>query len=1431
MLNNLSAMGYFLDPKSCIWMRPNYPGIAYCDGNEIEDRIAVAIRQSQDITVFSSELSQHCTDWPSIYHLSNSRANILRPFKSLLSGDILEIGAGCGAITRYLGECGGKVLALEGSPRRAEIARSRTRDLSNVTVVADNFENFKSNKRYDVITLIGVLEYANMFVKGDNPALAMLAHVSSMLKPNGKLIVAIENQLGLKYFAGAPEDHIGIEMYGIEGLYKKNQPQTYGSRVLEDMLKQAGFACSDFMAPFPDYKLPTSIIGKSGFLHKGFDAAAFAWQNAKRDLQLPPHLAFSPELAWPPIFQNGIAVDLANSFLIISHKSFTEDFAKNNLAWHFSTNRKKEYCKQTTFIERSNGSIEVQYLALEPKRINKSKASKVIFSFPENDKYYQGELLHYKLIKTVSQDGWCIDDLSILVKKYLTILSRESSLCCSDKNTMLPGEYIDIIPQNIIINNDDSWSIIDKEWKLINSVSVGRVLFRSLLGIIYSTTRFGLASTNIIYTPIQFIESVYNSIDISITGEEILEYAKQEYEFQEIIALQRLSLDDFLNWISGSELNVYNYNKLLFLKSSQVAQSRGFIAEKEGVIAEKDGVIVSLNEEVVSREGQIQALAAQVSEKEGIIAEKEGIIAEKEGIIAENEGIIAENEGIIAENEGVIAVKGKIIVDLENQLLEKKEALTGLSSEIDNLIESLSRSEVYADGLRGMISEKDIEIGVLSEGVNNRDAQISVLHEHIAEKENVMSQRDQDLQHLRAYLDLVKSSWSWRLTAPLRAVQEKAISIVQTLKRYRMAAWIIWTHRKTGVFDPQWYLLRYPDIKASGMNPWWHFAMYGLYEGRAPHEGFDVAYYADNNQDIASAFTNPLLHYALWGYSENRPWRAPASNSTTGEHDIKVPRALGRLAQPPIERLSAYPQRQWPLISVVMPTYNTPISFLDRAIESVRTQKYPYWELCIADDCSASEDVRARLKVQAASDTRIKLVCNTQNRGISCATNSAVAVATGSFCALLDHDDELAPEALAEVAVAILENPDADVVYTDQDKIDEDGIRFEPFHKPAWSPIYLQGVMYIGHLLVVRTEVLHKVGGCDSRYDKIQDFELMLRLHEVGAEVIHIPKILYHWRTLPGSIAASTDAKGNIESLQAAAVQSHLDRQRLPLQTKAHPSLPHRIQLFSAAKSDSRLVSIIIPTQDAPEHIRRCLDTLFGMTRGCSFEVIIADTGTTDSDAIEAQNTYPVKRIECPGPFNFSRANNIAAREAKGEFLLFLNNDTEVVDPDWLLTLLAHHSLPNVGAVGPILIYPNGEVQHAGVVIGARGTADHILRHVNPMCDGYAGSLPCAREVSAVTAACMMMPRDLFIELGGFNEDYARHYQDTDLCLRIREAGRSILHVGNVHLKHHESVSRGGIYDMVDRAIFQDRWFSILTEGDPFYNPNFKLDILNYTLR
>ena len=318
----LQDLGYVLDGSTDVWLNPSYEGIAYNDGDEIETRIFNIIKNAADISTLSTELRQHCTDWPSQYHLTSARANIMRPFEKTLKGaNVLEIGAGCGAITRYLGECGADVLALEGSPRRASIARSRTRDLDNITVLAEKFDQFKSDHQFDVITLIGVLEYANLFTPSDNPALIMLQRVRQLLKPEGTLIIAIENQLGLTYFAGAPEDHFGKPMVGIEGRYGKDQAQTFGRPVLTRLLQQAGFQASNFLAPFPDYKLPSSIVTEAGFAHQHFDASAFASQSVRRDPQLPEVCNFSLELAWPVVFANDLGLETSNSFLIIASPS------------------------------------------------------------------------------------------------------------------------------------------------------------------------------------------------------------------------------------------------------------------------------------------------------------------------------------------------------------------------------------------------------------------------------------------------------------------------------------------------------------------------------------------------------------------------------------------------------------------------------------------------------------------------------------------------------------------------------------------------------------------------------------------------------------------------------------------------------------------------------------------------------------------------------------------------------------------------------------------------------------------------------------------------------------------------------------------------------------------------------------------------------
>lgn len=510
--------------------------------------------------------------------------------------------------------------------------------------------------------------------------------------------------------------------------------------------------------------------------------------------------------------------------------------------------------------------------------------------------------------------------------------------------------------------------------------------------------------------------------------------------------------------------------------------------------------------------------------------------------------------------------------------------------------------------------------------------------------------------------------------------------------------------------------------------------------------------------------------------------------------------------------------------SIITPTYNTKPQWLAEAALSVLEQSFGNWEWCLVDDGSTDRELLRLLEQLGSAHRRVRVAFQ-ENAGISAATNRALEMATGKFVCFLDHDDLLASDALARMQEKL--SGGFDVVYSDEDKLeDASGARVEPFFKPAWSPEYLRGVMYVGHLLCVRCEIAQRVG-FDSTYDGIQDFEFMLRVGESGANIGHLPEVLYHWRKTAGSIAENSDAKSGIDALQVRAVNAHLSRIGLP--GRAETKLPHRLRIVPFAREKHPRVSIIIPSRDAPEHVGRCLRTLFGNTSYPDFEVIVMDNDTSDPDAVRILAEHPIRRIPFPGKFNFSRANNQGVAAAEGEFIVFLNNDTEIITPGWLQHLLYYAGQQDVGAAGALLVYDDRTVQHGGVALGMRGTADHLMRDFPMGVDGYAGSLACAREVSAVTAACMMMRKSLFHETGGFNERYFTAYQDLDLCLRLRARGLRVVHTPEAVVVHHEWTSRKTYYDMVDRMLLLDQWEPVIEAGDPYYNRNLNLERGDYS--
>lgn len=515
-----------------------------------------------------------------------------------------------------------------------------------------------------------------------------------------------------------------------------------------------------------------------------------------------------------------------------------------------------------------------------------------------------------------------------------------------------------------------------------------------------------------------------------------------------------------------------------------------------------------------------------------------------------------------------------------------------------------------------------------------------------------------------------------------------------------------------------------------------------------------------------------------------------------------------------------------PLISVVMPVYRSNIELLSRAVESVRRQIYEKWELCIVDDASKDRGLTEYLK-RLGDDKRIKVNFRERNGNISAATNDGIGMAEGEWIAFLDHDDELTPDALYEVVSTLNAKPDSDVIYTDQDKIDSRQHRSEPFFKPDWSPAFLRGVMYLGHLLVARRSLIREAGGCDGAFDGVQDFELALRLSERTSRIEHVPRILYHWRAIPGSVAADGAAKKGIARLQETAVQAHLDRVGIAAIAR-RANRGHRVRIVPKPLKFYPKISIVIPTRDHPELIGRCLKTLFRNTSYPNFEVLIGDNETRDPQALHILNEYPVRNIPLAGGFHFARFINTLADEAAGEYLMLLNNDTEIVQPDWLEHLLLYARDDSVGAAGALLTYEDGTIQHAGIILGPRGTGDHVMRGFPADADGYMGSLACAREVTAVTAAAAMINRRKFMLVGGLCERFQRHYDDLDFCLALRNRGLRNICVSSARLVHHESRSRGNKYDFTDRILLLDRWESLIDRGDPYYSPNFERNSTDY---
>jgi glycosyltransferase involved in cell wall biosynthesis len=538
-----------------------------------------------------------------------------------------------------------------------------------------------------------------------------------------------------------------------------------------------------------------------------------------------------------------------------------------------------------------------------------------------------------------------------------------------------------------------------------------------------------------------------------------------------------------------------------------------------------------------------------------------------------------------------------------------------------------------------------------------------------------------------------------------------------------------------------------------------------------------------------------------------------------------------------------------PLISILVPVYNTPERWLLKAVESVKNQSYPHWELCLADDASPQPHVRPLLERLAREDARIKVVFREKNGHISACSNSALELVTGEFVALLDHDDELTPHALFEVASLLNARPDTDYVYSDEDKIDEDGRRHEPYFKPDFLPDLFLAQNYTSHLSVYRTALVREVGGFRAGYEGSQDWDLALRVVDRSspARIRHISKVLYHWRAIPGSTALLISEKNYPLEAARRALTDHFARLKQPVTLEHVPGDHWRV--IHPLPTPPPPVTLVIPTRNGLRFLRRCVDSILEKTAYPVFEVLVMDNGSDDPATLAylrqlADGTHPLLRpghtarvIRHDAPFNYSVINNRGVREAQGEIVGLLNNDLELINPGWLSEMVAQSVRPGIGCVGAMLYYPNDTIQHAGVVVGLGGVAGHAFRDFPRGSHGKFNRARLVQNYSAVTAACLLIRKSTYEQVGGLDEkDLAVAFNDVDFCLKVQAAGYRNLWTPFAELYHHESATRGADDNPEKAERFRRevetmllRWGPVLT-NDPAYNPNLTLELNDFSL-
>ncbi|RJP74838.1 MAG: glycosyltransferase [Desulfobacteraceae bacterium] len=1344
----------FREEESNIWSMDISKNIAYSDGRESEARLKAILKDAFDLSSSSMELSSHIEDTATEYHLSPQRSNLIGALNLEGMKNILELGCGCGAITRYIAESGAEVDAVEGNVHRAEIARMRCRDLANVNIVHADFNQLSFPPHtYDAVFLIGILEYAKKFGPQSTSdmecAAKILKKVHSAVTKNGIIITAIENRMGLKYWLGASEDHFGEPYIGLYDYPHDHGVRTYDRKEWEEIFRIAGVRHHCFLYPFPDYKLPKAILSGE-YIRNDKYAHSILQQIHSRDYTKKWQTDSQEFLLWRSLHQKGTLEEYANSFLIVMSDS-VESIRKHTPYdfIYFSDPGRKLHFQTRTMKERGRGMIQKERVT---PLISFSHTRKFQQNVSESE-YISGSLLSaFWLLSIVGTTD--LSRFEQLLATYYGFLRT----CLKNPENIKTA--IDYLPFNIIIDENNSYRVIDQEWRAEKDISAEFILFRSLLwfGHHHKKLLHPLCIRKNIKTVFEFIEYGFQLLSLPIETH-IDEFRKLEEEFQETVILNKEK-----NSISGMLVE-------LLQKPDDPDGSDQFPVQ---IFWDRQG-------DGFCEQDSKTILASIGSKQQKLVFEFPGTVTKIKRIRfdpCDRPGFFQLFSVTLLWKPGDCP-SANVIWRLESiKSIREHSATSDIESFIDDLGETFCSTSTDPQlvfdtpfGVRSPEGNGAFLFEVEMDWPKSKEYEIARSNciKEVDIKRLQLQNREKQIQTLQHELRMIEDSITWQIAKRVRglagALTFGKLPILKkgilTLKKQGLIAF----YEKTRI-----YCLR----QWKGLN------------GTALSE---IDYRWLNGPQKTA--------YDRW-ITANEPDKKELNSQTT------------------ISRTFVHK----PLISIVVPVFNTHKNMLRQMIQSVENQSYPNWELCISDGASRFDHVRQMLQDYSKQDNRIRYTFLPENLGISGNTNAAIRIAQGDFIAFLDHDDTLAPFALFEIVRQLNKKPHTELFYSDEDKITSTG-RYRFFHhfKPEWNREFFRSYNYMAHFLVVKKTLLETTGYLRSDFDGAQDYDLILRATEKTDKIHHIPKILYHWRVSENSTALNAETKPYAYNAGQKALSEHLCR----IGTKGEVLIPrlgiYRIQY--EIPDPPPAVSIIIPEIQSQKGFVRFLQSL-AKTDYPGFEILVG-VAATGNEAIhwksDMERNMNIRSIEIKRDKTTAAGCNAIVRHAVGDLLLFVNPCAECIHEDWIRPMAGHCCRDDkTGAAGAMLYGENNTIHNAGIMLGVDGIYGYPHRGEEKDSMGYAGRLLITQNVSAVSADCLMVRKELFARVNGFDENYQQECHDVDLCLSLQKSGYQNVWTPFSRLKVYPAPAAE---NMEDRTYFQNKWRKEIDQGDPCYNPNF----------